>query len=225
MKTIKNKVIIDFEFNGLPRHNFEPEISQVKAFCLETGIKICANYRTRKAPQIGALLKTGKITGKKLFNKREFNLLLKEIGVDDPYKAEFIGFSNKTDKSILSQYGIGLNWSEDLQETLTRSKYEKNMAINGRSMETCYYIVFEKEIAPSHGDIEELDALIEIYEATRKLRLKKYLTVYPWGDEAGMPLKEYCDYNRRRADGYRYNNNDILAISLDHTIDLLEDLW
>ena len=33
-----------------------------------------------------------------------------------------------------------------------------------------------------------------------------------------MPLDLYVDDNRRRADGYRYNNNDILAISLNHYI-------
>ena len=37
-----------------------------------------------------------------------------------------------------------------------------------------------------------------------------------------MPLDLYVDDNRRRADGYRYNNNDILAISLDYYINQAE---
>ena len=33
-----------------------------------------------------------------------------------------------------------------------------------------------------------------------------------------MPLDLYINDNRRRADGYRYNNNDVLATSLDYCI-------
>ena len=40
-----------------------------------------------------------------------------------------------------------------------------------------------------------------------------------------MPLDLYVDDNRRRAVGYRYNNNDILAISLDYYINQAESSW
>ena len=40
-----------------------------------------------------------------------------------------------------------------------------------------------------------------------------------------MPLDLYINDNRRRADGYRYNNNDVLATSLDYYIDQAELSW
>ena len=36
----KQKIIIDFEFNGLPRYNFEPEITQVKMKNLTNGVAV-----------------------------------------------------------------------------------------------------------------------------------------------------------------------------------------
>ena len=218
---MKNNIIIDIEFNGLPRYNFKPEVTQVKLYNLNNNKQICLNYKTKKKAQLGSLLVTGEINGEKYFSKKELGKALKTIdaSVDD----NFIGFSTKTDKEILWSYSIELNYNEDLQETLMRSKYERKMAYNGRSMETCYYILMGKPIEVSHNGIEELSPLVEMYHQTRGLRLKKYLTVYPWGTEAGMPLKDYIESFRRRADGYRYNNNDILAESLDHYVEIIED--
>lgn len=49
---------------------------------------------------------------------------------------------------------------------------------------------------------------------TAGAKIKKGLTVMPWGEFSGTPIKEYCRANRRRADGYRYNNSDDLASAL-----------
>lgn len=215
----KIDIILDLEFNGLPRYNFTPEISQVKLYNTETKVTYCYNYKTKNKATIGSLLKTGKITGEKLFSCEEFYKIIKEVTDRPLEEIRFVGFSNKTDKEILKGYGIEISFY-DLQEELMLSRsYEKALAENGRSMETCYYILFNKEITPSHNGIEELFPLIKIYKVVKQLYKNKYLTVYPWGEEAGMPLKEYIENNRRRADGYRFNNNDILAMSLNNLID------
>ena len=44
----------------------------------------------------------------------------------------------------------------------------------------------------------------------------------PWGDYAGVPICEYVKEERRRADGYRFNNNDLLATSMDYWIEYNE---
>lgn len=217
MKKILNKVIIDLEFNGLPRYGFTPEINQIKIYNLTNNLFVCQNYKTKKKATIGSLLKTGEIKGDKLFNKKEFELLLKKVGATT--EDNFIGFSIKTDKELLSLYNIYLSSYKDIQESLMLSKYEKTIAREGRSMETCYALVTGKIITPSHNGLEELNALVELYKKTEKLRHKKYLTVYPWGEQAGMPLVLYVEENRRRADGYRYNNEDVLATSLDYYIE------
>ena len=85
-------------------------------------------------------------------------------------------------------------------------------------METCYYLLTGKEISPSHGDLEELFPLIEIYKIiyNEEIKFHNRLKYFPWGDQGGMPLAKYCEEYRRKADGYRYNNNDILAKALDY---------
>lgn len=211
----KTNLIIDFEFNGLPRYNFDPEISQIKIYNTETSVSVVKNFRTRNKATIGSLLVTGPIKGKNFFSKEEFLKVIKAVTNKPLEQINFVGFSNKTDREILSQYDIDISFI-DIQEILMRSKYEKLLAHNGRSMETCYAIIFKEFISPSHNGEEELIPLIKMWEVAKNLRKKKFLTVYPWGQEAGMPLDIYCEENRRRADGYRYNNNDILSSSLDY---------
>jgi hypothetical protein len=44
----------------------------------------------------------------------------------------------------------------------------------------------------------------------------------PWGDYAGVPIRKYVEEERRRADGYRFNNSDLLAVSMDYWIEYNE---
>lgn len=217
----KQKIIIDFEFNGLPRYGFMPEITQVKMKNLTNGKSVCQNFKTHNKGFGRGYY--GLIKGDKLFSQKEFYKLLKTIGASD--KDAFYGFSIKTDKELLSSYNIYLSTYVDIQEQLMlKKKYEHPMAMGGRSLEFCYYLVTKEAVTVDHNSADELTLIEKLFFATRGKK-QKHLTVYPWGPEAGMPLDLYVDDNRRRADGYRYNNNDVLATSLDYYIDQAESSW
>ena len=210
----KQKIIIDFEFNGLPRYGFQPEITQIKMKNLTNGKSVCHNFKTlEKGFGRGYY---GLIKGDKLFSKKEFDKLLDAIGAGE--KDAFYGFSIKTDKELLSSYNIYLSTYVDIQEQLMlKKKYELTMAMGGRSLEFCYYLVTKEVVTVDHNSSDELALIERLFYATRGKK-NKHLTVYPWGPEAGMPLDLYINDNRNRADGYRYNNNDVLAMSLNHYI-------
>lgn len=215
----QQKIIIDFEFNGLPRYGFQPEITQVKMKNLTNGNAVCQNFKTHNKGFGQGYY--GLIKGDKLFSQKEFYKLLKTIGASD--KDAFYGFSIETDKELLSSYNIYLSTYIDIQEQLMlKKKYERPMAMGGRSLEFCYYLVAKEVVAVDHNTADELALIERLFYATRGKK-QKYLTVYPWGPEAGMPLEDYIDDNRRRADGYRYNNNNILSKSLDHYIEREEE--
>lgn len=212
------KIIIDLEFNGLPRYGFQPEINQVKMKNLTNGKSVCQNFKTHNKGFGRGYY--GLIKGNKLFSQVEFYKLLEAIGASD--KDAFYGFSIKTDKELLSSYHIKLSTYIDIQEQLMlKKKYEHPMAMGGRSLEFCYYLVTKEAVTVDHNSSDELALIERLFYATRGKK-QKHLTVYPWGEEAGMPLDLYINDNRRRADGYRYNNNDILATSLDYYINQAE---
>lgn len=217
----KQKIIIDFEFNGLPRYGFMPEIAQVKMKNLTNGKSVCQNFKTHNKGFGRGYY--GLIKGNKLFSQAEFYKLLEAIGASE--QDAFYGFSIKTDKELLSSYNIYLSTYVDIQEHLMlKKKYERPMAMGGRSLEFCYYLVTKEVATVDHNSADELTLIERLFYATRGKK-QKHLTVYPWGPEAGMPLDLYINDNRRRADGYRYNNNDVLATSLDYYIDQAESSW
>ena len=217
----KQKIIIDFEFNGLPRYGFQPEINQIKMKNLTNGKSVCQNFKTRTKGYGRGYY--GLIKGDNLFSQKEFMKLLAKIGASE--KDTFYGFSIKTDKELLSSYNICLSTYVDIQEQLMlKKKYEHPMAMGGRSLEFCYYLVTKEVVTVDHNTADELALIERLFYATRGKK-QKYLTVYPWGEEAGMPLDLYINDNRRRADGYRYNNNDVLATSLDYYINQAESSW
>lgn len=217
----QQKIIIDLEFNGLPRYNFTPEINQIKMKNLTNGKSVCQNFKTHNKGFGRGYY--GLIKGNKLFSQAEFYKLLAIIGASD--KDAFYGFSIKTDKELLSSYNIYLSTYVDIQEQLMlKKKYEHPMAMGGRSLEFCYYLVTKEAVTVDHNSADELTLIEKLFFATRGKK-QKHLTVYPWGPEAGMPLDLYVDDNRRRADGYRYNNNDVLATSLDYYVNQAESSW
>ena len=208
----QEKVIIDLELNGLPRYHFDPEITQVKMKNLTNGKSVCHNFKTLKKGFGRGYY--GLIKGDKLFSKKEFAKLLETIGASD--KDAFYGFSIETDKEVLASYDIHLSTYVDIQEQLMlKKKYELPMAMGGRSLEFCYYLVTKEVVTVDHNSSDELALIERLFYATRGKK-QKYLTVYPWGPGAGLPLDMFVNDNRRRADGYRYNNNNILSTSLDY---------
>lgn len=211
---VGNNIIIDLEFNGLYRYDFIPEITQVKMKNLTNGKTICKNFQTKNSGFAREFYKTPK--GEIFFTSKEFYMMLNEIKAS--YDDNFYGFSIETDKKVLSQYGIYLkNYSDISWELRLTKEYEKELAYAGSSLECCYYLATKKVVEKDHSDEGEL-SLIEMlyYEAFYNTKKIDHLTIYPWGEMAGMPLKEYCIDYRRKADGYRFNNNNALASALDY---------
>lgn len=215
----KQKIIIDFEFNGLPRYGFQPEITQVKMKNLTNGKSVCQNFKTHNKGFGQGYY--GLIKGDKLFSQKEFYKLLKTIGASD--KDAFYGFSIETDRELLLSYDIHLSTYVDIQgQLMLKKKYEHQMAMGGRSLEFCYYLVTKEVVTVDHNSADELALIERLFYATRGKK-QKYLTVYPWGPKAGMPLTIFVENNRRAADGYRHNHTDILSSSLDYYIELDEE--
>lgn len=212
---IINKIIIDLEFNNLN----DLEINQIKLKNMTNGKTICQNFKTKRKQCASSIVCCGgHIIGKNYFNEREFIKMLKTIGgsINDA----FYGFSIKSDKESLSQYNIILNNYVDIQESIMLSKYEKALCLEGRSLEAVYYIL-NKQLPniTNHNGEEELTVIENIYVKNLKLRHKKFLKYYPWGRFAGTPLKDFVVDYRRQADGYRFNNEDLLSASLDYYIE------
>lgn len=89
-------------------------------------------------------------------------------------------------------------------------------------MEAAYYLLTgQLPKLRSHYDEREIDLIYRIYQETRKfdpVEQNKYLTLMPWGHCAGMPIAQYIASYRKHADGYRHNNDDLLARSLTRYI-------
>ena len=102
---------------------------------------------------------------------------------------------------------------------MLKKKDERPRAMGGRSLELCYYLGAKEVVAVDHNTADELAVIERLFYASRGKK-QKYLTVYPWGPKAGMPLTIFVENNRRAADGYRYNHTDILSRSLDYYVEL-----
>jgi hypothetical protein len=219
-----NKIIIDLEFNGIPKYNFEPEIVSLMLYNTTNGQHYIKTYKTNNAITAGANIcmnwAVDNSNAEKLFDKEEFEKGLEIIGAtkDD----EFYGFSTSTDEQVLTSYGVFFkrNAYKDLSEMLrlTTSNIEKSMAYEGSSIECCYFYITGQRPEFVHGSLEELLAIKEIFDFVNQYELRDYYTVYPFGQNAGMPLDKYVIEYRRNADGYRFNNSDKLSESLKHYI-------
>lgn len=222
-----NDIIIDFEFTGLPTKIHDPEICQMLVKNITNGKSIIKNFKTVVPMTASAIVCCGGDPTKdatEYFDLKMFIDTLEEVGAS--MVDSFWGFGIKTDKNILREYGIKLPHYYDIQELLQRSDKELCIALGGRSLEACYYIVTGKIMNTAHGTTAELEAIEALYQYIDKYiednELSTYLVYMPWGDYAGVPICEYVKEERRRADGYRFNNSDLLAVSMDHWIEYNE---
>lgn len=215
--------IIDFEFNGLPAYNFKPEIIQAKLMNFKTGECFVENYSSRKTITAGAKVCLGMSPCENVlpdtngyFTKGKFVKLLKKANCSIT-KDTFYGFSIKTDVKILASYGITIDNYIDLQNAIRLTRYEKQIALEGSSLEAVCHITgcYDARFI-SHSSVMELQAISNLYTLNATIKHKQRLTLMPWGESAGMPIEKYCKENRRRADGYRYNNADILAEAFNY---------
>lgn len=214
------KVIIDCEFTGLDNtYVSDNEIVQVKMMNLRTQDVHCQSYGSKKPiGAYGQLLLGVKRYDEELFDKDMFRQQLEAINIKTSRKTIFYGYGVQQDISMLVKYDIGIE-IVDIRGLLQRSRFAERMATEGSGLESAYVIVFGKE--PDHMTHDGPDELQVIYDLYRKaIRLKKqeHIGVMPYGHCAGMPLREYVKKYRRAADGYRYNNNDLLAASLTANI-------
>lgn len=222
-----NDIIIDFEFTGLPTKIHDPEICQMLVKNITNDKSIIKNFKTVVPMTASAIVCCGGDPTKdatEYFDLKMFIDSLEEVGAS--MVDSFWGFGIKTDKNILREYGIKLPHYYDIQELLQRSDKELCIALGGRSLEACYYIVTGNIMNSAHGTTTELEAIEALYQYIDKYiddnELSTYLVYMPWGDYAGVPICEYVKEERRRADGYRFNNNDLLAVSMDYWIEYNE---
>lgn len=213
-------VIFDLEFTGL-NNDFikDNEIVQCKMHCIETEKKSIKNFKSNKPLTAHAVRMLGRnITGESLFSTFEFNSMIEEVVGENKEDITFWGFGISQDLKMLSGYGINLVNTKDIQEMLRCSEYQYEMATEGSSLEDTYLIIFNHIINPDHSSIEELDYILNLYNEVQEIEIDDYMTNMPWGIFAGMLISEYVQEERRAADGYRLNNDDKLASSLDHFI-------
>lgn len=217
MDKAKGLIIIDFEFTWLDKFSVSNnEIVSLSFLEVETWIAKSYNFKNTVPMSIGAILKTG-ITDKMLKGEIHFS----RDFFDTLFEADcqFLGFGISEDKYMLEKYGIVLHDYEDLQEKLRlNTKYEKDIAIQGSSLEVCYYLVMNKIFDKKHCDTNEVKAMYEIWEKVKDDKLNDYLNYFPFGYYGWTELKDYVIYNRSAADWYRYNNDDKLSESLYYYI-------
>ena len=217
------RIIIDFEFTGLDNtYKTDNEIVQMKfvGADIDSDVSYIQNFATTKKSDVGAFLKHGieHITDGEKFSADIFVSAIKEHCAVNSFDEIFLmGFSTSQDIKMLEKYGITRLDIYDIQERLRLTPIEIEMATQGSSLECCYYMVTGK--IPSfknHGGMEEMFAIMEIWQKTKDIiETKSFLKYMPYGHCAGMPIADYVENFRRAADGYRFNNNDALADAMN----------
>jgi hypothetical protein len=217
-------VVIDFEFTGLDNTYIKDnEIIQVKMINMSSELRSVKNYNSDKLISAHSFLSHRVLRYKRhsKFSFDKFKDQLERIGVN--YETDliaFYGFGTQQDLAMLAKYGINITLI-DLREWFQRSEHEVRIATEGSGLEAVYYIVTGRHPElKDHNGLEELEIIAFLYLQFKKIKeFKSYLTVMPHGHCAGMPITQYCDEYRRNADGYRYNNRDLLARSFDNCIE------
>lgn len=214
------RAIIDLEFTGLDNTFVtDNEIVQAKVMNLRTGVAACHNFHSNKRLSAYNQVTHGvsRYAGD-LFSKQGFHELLEQVQIRPQRKTMYFGFGVQQDIRMLAKYGIDIEIT-DLREMVQRSRHEARMATEGSNLETVYFIL--TGMTPqldSHNGLSELNLIHEIYKKAIRLKKKTHLEVMPHGHCAGMPLRQYVRAYRRAADGYRFNNNDLLAQSLTRSV-------
>lgn len=235
-------IILDIEFTGLDNtYISDNEIVQVKMIRLDaqpSGLtEKSLDFRSKKPIGIyGRLQGMPEWFSPKVavpfFCANYFTGMLAQLDVHEGDPIEFIGFSVSTDWQMLGKYGIKPppHWTvTDIMDILRLSPHEQTLAEQGRSMEVCHYLLTGKPFTGDHIGLDELRAIRDMYLIAKELPQKERLEYVPFGHCAGMPIAQYVQDYRRNADGYRFNNSDQFAASMDYYISIEEDddppLW
>lgn len=215
-----NKILIDLEFTGLDNSYIKDnEIIQLKMKNLTNGKTFIQNYGSKKELSAHCQL-THKVKryDNELFSEMCFIEAMTKLNAD--FNDEYIGFGVSKDLEMLRKYGISIYQITDIRDMFQRTEYEYRMATEGSGLEEMYFIATGRcPDLPDHTGMEELCVIEELYRIVTVLDQKEWLTVMPFGHCSGMPISDYIEDYRRNADGYRYNNSDFLAVSMDHYIE------
>ncbi|QEL17846.1 hypothetical protein [Limnoglobus roseus] len=219
MDTVKN-ILIDEEFTGLDNTFIQDnEIVQLKLMDADTGDGIRIDFRATKPVSLFHRLHCGlegEYPGEASFTAAAFETALAKIGVTPESERRYFGYGVSSDTAMLRKYRVKIE-IVDLQELIRLNpEYEQQMAVGGSSMEVAYLLLTGKRPPlDTHFGLGELDLIREIYRKVMAFTgCNTLLSVMPYGHCAGMPIDEYVAGYRRAADGYRFNNSDLLAKSL-----------
>lgn len=217
------KILFDLEFTGLDNtYISDNEIIQLKMKNLSNGKTFFKNFGSKKELSAHCQLEHKVIRyDDVLFSENEFLSALHEICGE--LSDEFIGFGISKDIEMLYKYQIKIPNRADIRELFQRSEYEMRIATEGSGLEEIYFISTGDVPILNHSDISELDIIETLYNISNNLTLKSILSIMPHGHCAGMPISMYVENYRRAADGYRFNNYDLLAESLDYWVAVVEE--
>ena len=232
----KINCILDCEFTGLDNGYIDDnEIISISYLIFDDEKNIIEkwykNFSSKKENSVWSFLVNGlkksDLPENFFFNKEKFMEIFKNYDIDDDIN--FIFFAESMDKKMLAKYGIYfIDNTEDVQENMRLCrKYEEKMAREGSSLECCYFYIFEKKLEIKHNKTFEVEKIFEMILEDEKIMARSscddsYFNFYPFGYWAWMPLYEFCEENRKNADWYRYNNNDILSCSLNYCCDIID---
>jgi len=213
-------ILIDLEFTGLDNTYVDDnEIVQLKLMNADTGDGVCIDFKANKPVSVYHRVYCGldgQYPGESPFSMDQFVKALEEIGVKPDDERTYFGYSVSMDRAMLKKYGVDIE-IVDLQERIRLNpKYERELAVGCSSMEAAYFLLTGKTPPlDTHLRLAELDLVREIYHHVQTFTdCNELLTLMPHGHCAGMPISQYVSEYRRAADGYRYNNDDLLAKSL-----------
>jgi hypothetical protein len=231
-------IVVDFEFNCLPRWNQQAEICKILLLNTNNNKTYTKVFKTEKPISVGSNIcmnwSLDNTNATDLFSESEWYKALsvvldKEVDENIHDEINLFGFGIKTDKEVLSTYVRKISYRYyyyDLADffRLTSKENELLMCNEGSSLECCYYYINQKPLNVNHGDDSELEAIYNIYQYVENCFINEnenwrlHLTIFPFGNFAGMDLIDYCEDYRRQADGYRYNNDDLLSVSITASI-------
>ena len=220
---VKN-ILIDLEFTGLDNTYIQDnEIVQLKLMDADTARGVCIDFSAQKPVSLYHRVHCsldGSYPGAMRFSVEQFARALEEIGVRPADERQYFGYSVSTDVAMLRKFGVEIE-IVDLQDKIRLSpQYERELAVGCSSMEAAYALLTgKKPPLDTHLKLAELDLVREIYQQVMRItECNERLTLMPYGHCAGMPISQYVRDYRRAADGYRYNNSNLLAESLTTVI-------
>ena len=218
------EIIFDLEFTGLDNTYIrDNEVIQLKMKNLSNGNVLFKNYGSKKELSAHCQLEHNVSRyDEVLFSKEEFLLALACIGAE--LTDEFIGFGISKDIEMLCKYEISIVNKTEIRGLFQRSEHGFQIATEGSGLEEIYFIATGEVPILSHSDTSELYVIENLYYISKELNIAPFLMFMPYGHCAGMPLSTYVENYRRAADGYRFNNSDLLADSLDYWVGVVEDL-